>query len=198
MLSRLGSYGFWGMLNLVKNIIITRMFYRSSRIIRSPFRIRGRQFINLGKGLTTGVDCRFDAFPKHNTPCLFLGNNVQVNDSVHIAAIESVTIGDRVLIASKVFISDHNHGFYGQDNIHTSPLIPPAQRDLSSCPITIGDDVWLGEFVAILPGVSIGKGTIIGAMSVVSKSIPEYCIAVGSPARVIKQYDFDQEEWVKV
>jgi len=130
--------------------------------------------------------------------CLKLGDDIQINDAVHIAAINSVTIGNRVLIASKVFISDHNHGFYGKDHTHTSPLIPPVERVLSSEPVLIEDDVWIGEFVAILPGVIIGKGAVIGTMSVVTKDIPKYSIAVGSPAKVIKIFDFEKKEWVRI
>jgi len=191
-------YGLWGSLVLVKNLILTKVFFPHSRIIRSPFRVRGRRYIQFGKGLTTGTGCRLDAFSSKNKMCLKLGDNIQINDSVHIAAINSVKIGNRVLIASKVFISDHNHGSYGYNNIHSSPLIPPVERALSSAPVDIGDDVWIGEFVAILPGVTIGNGVIIGTMSVVTKDIPAYSIAVGSPAKVIKQYDFEKEEWVKV
>jgi len=192
------QYGFWGLVVLIKNLVKTKIFYSSSRIIRFPFRVRGRRFVELGANLTAGVNCRLDAFPNDLNVCLKLGDNVQINDAVHIAAIESVTIGDRVLVASNVFISDHNHGSYGFNNMHTSPLIPPEKRSLSSSPVNIGDDVWIGEFVCILPGVTIGNGSIIGAMSVVTKNIPEYSIAVGSPAKVIKQYDLKQGKWVKV
>lgn len=198
MINTISCYGLWGSLVLLKNLILTKIYFSSARLVRSPFRIRGRRFIQFGKGLTTGTDCRFDAFPSEGKECLKLDNDIQINDAVHIAAINSVTIGNRVLISSKVFISDHHHGCYGKGNIHTSPLIPPIERDLSSEPVNIGDDVWIGEFVAILPGVTIGNGVIVGAMSVVTKDIPEYSIAVGSPAKVIKQYDFGEKEWVSV
>jgi len=154
--------------------------------------------MDLGKRLTTGVGCRLDAFPHEQKIVLHVGNDVQINDYVHIAAIESITIKDRVLIASKVFITDHNHGSHGADNIHTSPLIPPIDRALFSSPVMIEEDVWIGEFVSILPGVTIGKGSIIGTMSVVTKDIPPYSIAVGAPAKVVKNYNFEKCEWVKI
>jgi lipopolysaccharide O-acetyltransferase len=194
----LRRYGLWGSLVLVKNLILTRLFFPSSRIIRAPFRVRGRKSIDLGKGLTTGINCRLDAFSDKESPCLVLGHDVQINDSVHIAAINSVTIGNRVLIASQVFITDHNHGCYGAKDIHSSPLVPPVKRELSGSPVSIGDDVWIGEFVAVLPGVTIGNGSIIGAMSVVTRNIPENSIAVGAPARVIKQYNFEQQKWISI
>ncbi|NBK98960.1 MAG: acetyltransferase [Erysipelotrichia bacterium] len=182
----------------MENYLYTKLFYPQSRIIRLPFYVRGRRYMNLGKRLTTGVGCRLDAFPSEPKVVLHVGNDVQINDYVHIGAIHSVTIKDRVLIASKVFITDHNHGSYGSDAIHTSPLIPPIERVLSSAAVLIEEDVWIGEFVSILPGVTIGKGSIIGTMSVVTKDIPPYSIALGSPAKVIKQFNFEKNEWIRV
>ncbi len=185
-------------LKLVLNLIRTKLFYPSARLIRFPFRIRGRKFINLGERLTTGVDCRIDAFSSTSDICLFFGNDIQINDHVHIGAIEEVRIGNNVLIASKVFITDHNHGYYGDEiSKQSSPLVSPISRELVSSPVIIDDDVWLGEFVTVLPGVTIGKGAIIGAMSVVTKDIPPYSIAIGVPAKVFKYFDFDKNQWVR-
>ena len=117
---------------------------------------------------------------------------------MHIGANESVVIGNRVLIASKVFISDHDHGAYGKDGQHTDPRIAPWDRPIFSSPVVIEDDVWIGESVSVLAGVRIGRGAIIGAMSTVTKDIPPYCIAVGSPARVIKKFNFTDSAWERV
>jgi lipopolysaccharide O-acetyltransferase len=144
------------------------------------------------------VGLRLDAFPIGKNICIKIGNNVEINDYVHIGAIQSVTIGDNVLIASKVFISDHNHGHYGTNNRHDSPDSIPKERELSYAPVVIANNVWIGESVSIMPGVTIGKGSIIGAMSVVTRAIPPYCIAVGSPAKEIKKYNFDTSNWEPV
>jgi lipopolysaccharide O-acetyltransferase len=129
---------------------------------------------------------------------IHIGSDVSMNDYVHIGAVESVSIGDRVLIASKVFISDHDHGSYGKDGIHSDPRVAPRKRQLWAAAVAIEDDVWLGEFVSVLAGVRIGKGSIIGTMSTVTRDIPPYSIAVGSPARVIKQFNFSNRMWERV
>ncbi|WP_291051444.1 MULTISPECIES: DapH/DapD/GlmU-related protein [unclassified Empedobacter] len=172
--------------------------FKNARIIRFPFRVRGKRFIEIDKGFTTGFNCRLDAFDFNNSNkfLIKIGANVEINDDVHIAAVECVEIGDNVLIASKVFITDHNHGNYSGSEMHDSPLTIPKSRKIYTNPVKIEDNVWLGEFVSILPGVTIGKGAIIGTMSVVTKNIPPYSIAVGSPARVIKTFDFNTQEWV--
>ena len=156
--------------------------------------------MTIGPGLTSGPGLRLDAFPADHgsNSVLKVGHDVQVNDYVHIAAVQSVSIGDRVLIASKVFVSDHNHGSFRGDGPHESPSTPPIQRALSIAPVFIGDDVWIGEGVAILPGVSIGRGSVIGAMSVVTRDVPEFSVAAGSPARVLKTYNFATSAWEKI
>lgn len=121
---------------------------------------------------------------KTYTPSIVIGNNVNIETDCHISAINQVSIGNNVLIASFVYISDHTHGNVNDLEV---PLLPPLQRPLySKGPVIIEDDVWLGEKVSVMAGVHIGRGAIIGANSVVTKDIPAYAIAVGSPAKVIK------------
>lgn len=198
----LKRYGVSRLINLVINVIRTRIFYRKSRLIRFPFDIRNRQYIDLGTGLTTGIGCRIEAHPIDSlskNKCLIFGNNIEINDYVHIVASQSVKIGNDVLMASKIFISDTNHGCYdGEFAEQSSPLIRPNDRPLSAKPVVIEDNVWIGESVSILPGVTIGKGAIIGANSVVSRDIPEFVIAVGSPAKPIKNFNFETERWEKI
>ena len=163
-----------------------------------PFDVRNKSNIDFGYGLTTGPGCRIEAFPQSEKIVLKFGKNVQLNDYVHITAMNSVTIGDNVLMASKIFISDCAHGSYSGDVNDSNPDSVPIDRPLSFKPIMIEDNVWLGEFVSVLPGVTIGKGTIVGANSVVSKDLPKYVIAVGSPAKPVKKFNFSTQRWEKI
>lgn len=201
MLKTIKNYGIFGFMRLVRDVLYTKFVVSNkARIIRYPVYIRGRKYIELGNRITTGVGLRLDAFPEKQIKksCIVIGDDVQINDYVHIAAISNVYIGNNVLIASKVFITDHNHGDYGANNNHDSPDIPPILRPLRARPVIIEDNVWVGEFVSILPGVKIGRGSIIGAQSVVTKDIPPNVIAVGVPARVIKQYNHETGKWMSI
>ena len=126
---------------------------------------------------------------------MIFGNDVQINDFVHIAAAQKVDVGNNVLIASKVFISDICLGDYSDSEKMSDPYEHPKDRKLSAKPVIIHDDVWIGEMVSVLPGVEIGRGAIIGANCVVTKSVPEYSIVAGNPAKIIKRFDFESMEW---
>ena len=193
----MGKYTLFGFLNMVLFVIRTKFTFSDARIIRFPIDIRGKKFIKVSKGFTTGVGCRIEAYPENNQQTLFFGENFQMNDYVHITAMEKVQIGNNVLFASKIYVSDCSHGSYAGDQYDSSPDSIPHDRKLHSKPVIIEDNVWLGEFVSVLPGVTIGKGTIVGANSVVSKNLPPNVIAVGSPAKPIKKYNFETQRWEK-
>lgn len=193
------NYGFTGVLNLMIFRMRTWFVNRNARLIRFPFDIRGKKFIEISKGFTCGPGCRLEAYPQQGRETvLFIGENVQMNDYVHITAAESVYIGRDVLMASKIYISDVSHGGYAGDENDSSPDSLPALRRLITKPVVIEDRVWIGESVSVLPGVTIGQGSVIGANSVVSKSLPAGVIAVGNPAQPIKKYNFETRRWEKI
>ncbi|QGG80631.1 acetyltransferase [Litorivicinus lipolyticus] len=192
MLRQLKALGITGLIVLARDLLLTKLFFRNARLVRWPFLIRREGEIFIGPGLNTGPRLLLET--RSVEAKLVIGKNFVANTDLHIGVIESVTIGNNVLVASGVFISDHSHGSYNPQN-SSSPETPPNTRQLVSSPVRIGDNCWIGEKVAILPGVTIGKGTIIGAGSVVTNPIPEYVIAVGNPARVIKKYDPNKKSW---
>lgn len=192
----MSNYGLIGNIKLFISLIYTKIFFPKARLIRLPSDIRGAKYISFNTGFTTGFGCRLEAYPLNGSEkVLFFGKNIQMNDYVHITAMVSVAIGNNVLMASKVYISDSSHGSYAGDANDSSPLTIPSDRPYSTKKVVIEDNVWLGEFVSVLPGVTIGKGTIVGANSVVSKSLPPYVIAVGIPAKPIKQFNFNTQRW---
>lgn len=191
MLSR---YSFSEFVKNVYSLIMTKLFYRGSRFIRRPIYMRGKKSLSGCKNLTLGRFCRFDLDGKKKT--LFIGDNCEFGDNTHIVALNKVVIGDNVLIASKVFISDTSHGTYkGEDS--DSPLTSPNERKLHSSEVIIGDNVWIGENVVILPGASIGNGCVIGANSVVSKELPSGSIIVECN-RINKYYNEVKCKWESV
>lgn len=121
-----------------------------------------------------------------------IGDRCDLGYYFTILNASKVTIGNDVLIASHVLITSENHG------IDPESLYPYKEQPLTISSVSIGDGCWIGEKVCILPGVHIGKQCIIGAGSIVTKSIPDYSIAVGNPAKVIKKYNFSTHKWENV
>ncbi len=121
-----------------------------------------------------------------------IGSNCYFGFHLSILAGGSISIGNDVLIASHVLITSENHGMNPEREVSY------MNQPLECKDVFIGDGCWIGEKVSIMPGVSIGKKCIIGANSVVTKSIPDYSIAAGIPARVIKTYNFETHRWERV
>lgn len=155
--------------------------------IQSRYIIKNPQYLSIGDGFFAMYNLRIEAWDEYAgtsfSPEIIIGKNVAINTDVHIGCIQKVVIGDNVLMASRIYISDHSHG-----EINAAALsLAPAQRPLiSSGPVIIEDNVWIGEGVCIMPNVRIGKNAIIGANAVVTRDVPPDSVAAGIPARVIK------------
>lgn len=118
-----------------------------------------------------------------------IGNNVIININCTFVDCNKITIGNNVLIASNVQIYTATHPVNISDRLldNWSYNNPHAFFNTYSLPVTIEDNVWIGGGVIILPGVTIGKNSVIGAGSVVNKSIPPNSLAVGNPCKVIRK-----------
>ena len=123
---------------------------------------------------------------------LIIGEHVRITSRCRITCAGTIRIGNDALFGPDVFITDHNHGMDPETPGGYSP------QDITIADVTIGEGAWLGQRVCVLPGVTIGAHSIIGANSVVTRDIPPFSMAVGSPARVIKQWDAEGKCWKHV
>ena len=180
----MNKYSFSEFIKTGYSLVITKITTPQARLIRRPVYMRGGKSVEGAKGLTTGRFCRFDLDGTKKT--LFIGDNCEIGDNVHIVALNKVVIGNNVLAASKVFISDTNHGSYRGDNISDHSM-PPNERELVKGETYIGDNVWIGENAVILSGSKIGDGCVIGANAVITKDIPANSIVVGAN-QIVRQY----------
>ena len=156
-----------------------KMINPKNRLIRFPITIRGKKYIDFGKNLTTGSRCRFDVLEEHKEKILIFGNNVNIGYDVRISCVEN------------------SHGKYSGNN-QDNPTIPPNNRKIFHTPVKIEDNVWIGENAIIQQGVTIGKGSIIAANSVVTKSVPPNTIFGGQPAKILKVFNEKTNKWDRV
>ena len=178
----------------------TKFFYRfilkkvgKKSIIFKPLKIIGPQNILIGNNVEILESAWLSSTPLTGScnSLLEIKDGTSVGHYCHIYSTKKIIIEEKVLLADKVYISDNSHTF---DKINV-PVIDQKIKQLNS--VNIGAGSWIGENVCII-GAKIGKQCIIGANSVVLSDIPDYSIAVGSPAKVIKKYDFKIKKWEKV
>lgn len=154
-----------------------------SNIFMKGQAIVGHNNIYIGKNNVFRQNVMLSAWASDNgiEPRITIGDGCDFGRFNHITCANKVTIGNCVLTGMFVLITDNFHGDTKMD--FTPPLMRPL---VSKGAVVIEDNVWIGDKVSILPGVHIGEGAIIGANSVVTKDIPRYTVAAGSPAKVIK------------
>ena len=119
-----------------------------------------------------------------------IGEGVLIGRGSGVVAHESVDIGDGVYTGHHVYITDANHGYEDTTEIIGRQSAPPQA-------VVVGAGSWLGHGAIVLPGTDIGRHVVIGAGSVVTGTIPDFSVAVGNPARVVKRY-VTGEGWIRV
>ena len=122
---------------------------------------------------------------------LFIGENTIISEGCVISALNRIIIEENVIIGPRVMIIDNTRK---PRDVHC----PIKDQEPEVGYVHIGADSLIAYNACILPNVTIGRHCIIGALSVVNRDIPPYSVAVGAPAKVVKQYDFNQGEWVRV
>lgn len=138
----------------------------------------------IGSSVFIAPGSRLEAIQNHHDHLydgsIHIGDGTVIEPHAHIGAAARLEIGCNVLMGTRVFITDHDHQF-------TDSVLPIRKQPLIVSPVIIEDSVWLGENTTVLKGVTIGHHAVIGANSVVTKNVPPFAIAVGSPARVVRQ-----------
>ena len=155
-------------------------------------RIQGKKYITIGRNSVVQRGGWLLALKiDEHEPILSIGDNCAIGDYCHITSVRKVIFEDNVLLANNVYISDNLHGF---ENIKIPIKDQPIKFKKE---VVLQSGCWIGENVCII-GASIGKNSIIGANSVVTTDIEDYCIAVGSPAKIIKKFDLVSKNWISV
>lgn len=184
---------------IVKRDIVTALYTKKfekfghDSVLYHPLCIRGRENIYIGNHTTILNGVRMQVYNDltGKQSKIKIGDNCYIGYNNTFLAGGNITLEDGVLMASNILISSENHSIDPE-----SPDYYMNQK-LSCAPIIVGEGTWIGEKVSILSGVTIGKKCVIGAGSIVTKDIPDFSIAVGSPAKVIKKYNFNTHEWEK-
>lgn len=144
--------------------------------------------ISIGENVKFGIRTTLAAHKRFHghiySPSLKVGRNCNFGDYINISSINRIEIGNGVLTGRWVTITDNSHGQIITEECRQEPWQRPLY---SKGEVVIGDNVWIGDKVTILPNVHIGEGTIIGANSVVTKDLPSNVVAAGNPARIIKE-----------
>lgn len=148
--------------------------------------------ISIGDNAIIWYNCRIEGIEKYYSityhPHIEIRSGVKIQQNVHITCANSVIIDKNTCVSAGVTITDINHPYTDID-------VPIEKQNLEVKSVYIGPDSKIYNGVVVLPGTRIGKHCVIGANSVVTHDIPDYCVAVGAPAHVVKRYDFETKKW---
>lgn len=151
-------------------------------VVQPPVRISGEARMAIGEGVFVGAGSWLQVLDASlEGIALRIDDGASFAGGCVLSAARSVHVGRRVLVARNVYIADHSHAF---EDIGR-PVLDQGVTRVE--PVEIGEGAWLGENVVVGPGVVIGRGAVIGANAVVLDDVPDYAVAVGVPARVVRQ-----------
>jgi acetyltransferase-like isoleucine patch superfamily enzyme len=152
-------------------------------VIQPPVRLGSVHRISVGSDVFVGAGSWLQVLEgPGDEPALAIGDGTSVAGGCVLSAAWSVRLGRKVLLARNVYVSDHVHAFRDLERAVLDQGVDRVE------PVEIGDGAWLGQNVVVCPGVNIGRGAVIGANSVVREDVPDYAVAVGAPARVVRYF----------
>jgi acetyltransferase-like isoleucine patch superfamily enzyme len=182
-----------------KGVFLYRWIFKrfgKGSYIRKPLLITSPKFVSIGEyvSIRDGVRLEVIQDSKARNPHLAIGSNTNIEQHVHIICHNRIQIGNNVSITGKCSIVDVTHPY---SDVHDPTKIGARIQDDDSY-VEIGDGSFIGYGTVILPNVRIGTYAIVGANSVVLGDIPDYTVAAGAPARIIKRFDPERGSWIKV
>jgi acetyltransferase-like isoleucine patch superfamily enzyme len=157
--------------------------FGSNSVIEPPLRVSGERQIAIGEGVFVGANSWLQVLSGGDDVRVKIGSGTSIVGACTLSAAESIVVGERVLMARNVYIADHMHAF---ENPGRAVLDQGIDR---IAPVEIADGAWLGQNVVVGPRGRLGRGAVVGANSVVLEDVPDRCVAVGAPARVIRRLD---------
>lgn len=168
------------------SLIVAGGFARFGRksVIIPPVRLEGEDRIEIGSYVYIARGCWIQAEPDgdNRSSALFIGDRTSIAGPCVLSAMRSVRLEDHVLLASNIYISDHSHRY-------DRAGVPVKDQGLTRIePVRVKRGAWIGNNAVICPGVTIGQGAVVGANSVVNRDVPDFSIAAGAPARVIRYF----------
>ncbi len=140
--------------------------------------------ISIGSNSSIMSNCVLETTGNECQTGIIIGNNVSIGEYSHITSIDKIIVEDGVLTGRFVLITDNSHGDTDLNSLSTEPL---KRKLVSKGPVTIHKNVWIGDKVSILPGVTIGEGSVIASNAVVTKDVPAYSIVGGIPAKILNK-----------
>lgn len=163
-------------------------------IIRKLLVVNNPDRITVGENVYIGKLCRVEAVVNYNDkkfhPKIVFKKGVSIQQFLHLTCANSIVIGEDTAIAASVTITDIHHPY-------KDVSLPIEKQNIEVGEVFIGNGSKIYNNTVILPNTHIGDHVTIGANSVVSGTIPDYCVAVGAPARIIKRYCFETKQWKK-
>ncbi len=156
--------------------------------------IFNERYIHIGEGTMIGPHTTLSAGMVPGQACISdpvvsIGDRCLIGKGSGIVGHFSIEVGDDVWTGHHVYITDQNHGY-------TDVTVPISRQTMPERPVVVGDGSWLGHGTVVLPGAHIGRHVTVGANSVVTGVIPDFSVAVGNPARVIRRW-VDGEGWIR-
>ena len=179
------SYRLWTRLrDKLFAVLAGRAFaqFGPNSVVQLPLRLSGEERIAIGRDVFIGAGSWLQVLDgPGDGVAISVGDGTSIAGSCVLSAAQSIRIGNAVLLARNVYVADHMHAF----DDRTQPVL--AQGITRIGPVEIGDGAWLGENVVVGPGVRIGRGAVVGANSVVLQDVPDFWVAVGAPARHVRE-----------